>query len=452
MNPPPFKGTSDSQGIQDWISRLEKIFDAVECPEIEKVTCAAFIMEGEADRWWKLERERFIVNHELITWEKFVDCLYDRYFPQSIRDHKAVEFLELVQGSNTVGEYEAKFTELSRFAPQVISTENLKARKFVRGLRYKLRKQVTILRKQVTILRLPTFTEVLDRAFIAEKEVEEGRKFREQRKRSASEVTKCPRCDKFHPGKPCYWETKACFNWGEVGHIARACPSEPKNPATATMKEKENQKIQRIQGRAYGMTQGDAHASTSVITEYFAVFMEELDLLYLNVSLEPNNLFDTLKMFKTVCTDKFIVRKVAVSFNFGDILVFLASSISQFWLMPYRIATRAFHAHTPLHCRPPKKSARPTPDFPEEVLYLPPGAIPKPLGDVKLLPVVYNFALPGPAKDWMLKHFVENQHSSRVFVWGYVDPNSDDICLVFDSLEDKDEDEETDPAIDAAIG
>ncbi|KAG8379341.1 hypothetical protein BUALT_Bualt07G0078300 [Buddleja alternifolia] len=179
MNPPPFKGISDSQAIQDWISRLEKIFDAVECPETEKVTCAAFIMEGEADRWWKLERERFTVNHELITWEKFEDCLYERYFPQSIRDQKAVDFLELVQGNNTVGEYEAKFTELSRFAPQVISSENLKARKFERGLRYELR-------KQVTILRLPTFTEVLDRAFIAEKETEEGRKFREQRKRSAS--------------------------------------------------------------------------------------------------------------------------------------------------------------------------------------------------------------------------------------------------------------------------
>ncbi|KAG8377398.1 hypothetical protein BUALT_Bualt08G0028900 [Buddleja alternifolia] len=96
MNPPPFKGTSDSQGIQDWISRLEKIFDAVECPETERVTCAAFIMEDEADRWGKLEQERFIVSHELITWEKFVDCLYERYFPQSIRDQKAVEFLELV--------------------------------------------------------------------------------------------------------------------------------------------------------------------------------------------------------------------------------------------------------------------------------------------------------------------------------------------------------------------
>ncbi|KAG8363734.1 hypothetical protein BUALT_Bualt19G0053100 [Buddleja alternifolia] len=179
MNPPPFKGIADSQAIQDWISRLEKIFDALECPEIEKVTCAAFIMEGEADRWWKLERERFTVNHELITWETFVDCLYERYFTQSIRDQKAVEFLELVQGNNTVGEYEAKFTELSRFASQVISSENLKARKFERGLRYELR-------KQVTILRLLTFTEVLDRAFIAEKEAEEGRKFREQWKRSAS--------------------------------------------------------------------------------------------------------------------------------------------------------------------------------------------------------------------------------------------------------------------------
>ncbi|KAG8369328.1 hypothetical protein BUALT_Bualt15G0139800 [Buddleja alternifolia] len=110
---------------------------------------------------------------------------------------------------------------------------------------------------------------------------------------------------------------------------------------------------------------------------------------------EPDNLFDIVKMVKTVCTDKFIVRK--------------------FWLMPFRIASRAFHAHTPLHCRPPKKSVGPPPDFPEEVFYLPPGAIPKPLGDVKLPLVVYNFGLSGPAKNWLLKHF-GNQTKGRIYL------------------------------------
>jgi hypothetical protein len=40
----------------------------------------------------------------------------------------------LVQGSLTVEEYAAKFIELSWFAPYLVSTEELKARKFERGL------------------------------------------------------------------------------------------------------------------------------------------------------------------------------------------------------------------------------------------------------------------------------------------------------------------------------
>lgn len=82
---------------------------------------------------------------------------------------KALDFLQLVQGSMTVAQYEAKFTSLSRYAPYLISTEPAKAKKFENGLRMNIR-------SQVSILKLQTYDEVVDRAAIAKRDCEESKK------------------------------------------------------------------------------------------------------------------------------------------------------------------------------------------------------------------------------------------------------------------------------------
>ena len=57
------------------------------------------------------------------------------FCPAWVREHKVYEFVELVQGTNTVAQYEAEFTALSLYAPELVSTEAKKAAKFQRGLR-----------------------------------------------------------------------------------------------------------------------------------------------------------------------------------------------------------------------------------------------------------------------------------------------------------------------------
>lgn len=49
------------------------------------------------------------------------------------------EFYNLKQGGMTVIEYERRFNQLSRSAPQLVDTEDKKARKFKRGLRANIR-------------------------------------------------------------------------------------------------------------------------------------------------------------------------------------------------------------------------------------------------------------------------------------------------------------------------
>jgi len=70
------------------------------------------------------------------------DVFLEHFFPQSVRQAKAHEFIDLVQGLLAVKQYTAKFIELSRFAPYLVPTKDLKARNFDRGLQPRIMNQV----------------------------------------------------------------------------------------------------------------------------------------------------------------------------------------------------------------------------------------------------------------------------------------------------------------------
>ena len=74
-----------------------------------------------------------------ITWEKFKEVFNGTYFPDVVRDRKAREFSDLVQGAMTVEEYTTKFVELSRFTPYLIPYESKKVKKFQEGLNGRIR-------------------------------------------------------------------------------------------------------------------------------------------------------------------------------------------------------------------------------------------------------------------------------------------------------------------------
>ena len=59
------------------------------------------------------------------------------------------EFLYLIQGTSTVNQYEARFTHIARFAPDLVSMEDAWCRKFEQGLRMSILRRVVVLRHQV---------------------------------------------------------------------------------------------------------------------------------------------------------------------------------------------------------------------------------------------------------------------------------------------------------------
>ena len=78
-----------------------------------KIRLVAFQPEGESQVWWdwvKTSRDL-----EAMTWAEFHGLFMSKYFLVTARHAKAQEFLELRQGTMTVMEYIARFTELACF-------------------------------------------------------------------------------------------------------------------------------------------------------------------------------------------------------------------------------------------------------------------------------------------------------------------------------------------------
>ena len=77
-----------------------------------------------------------------MPWGEFRELFLGKFFPVSTRHEKAREFLELKQGSMTVLENVAKFTELAHFGDDYVATDMAKVRKFEDDLKLSIRGKI----------------------------------------------------------------------------------------------------------------------------------------------------------------------------------------------------------------------------------------------------------------------------------------------------------------------
>ncbi|XP_028108655.1 uncharacterized protein LOC114307445 [Camellia sinensis] len=247
MKPPTFLGGIEPLKEKTWLLEMEKLFEVFPCSEVQKVLLATYTLKDEARRWWLLVQN----GNENMTWAQFNTIFYDKYFPQCFRDRKVLEFQELKQGRMSVAEYEAKLTELARFAPHMVDTNYKKARKFEGRL------DLDIL-ERVGVLNLPTNVNALDRALMAEailaakkqttipptawkgKRAEfnfrKGRSFLKKQNTGSSSspsqsngsIPNCLECGRRHRGV-CQRTSGACYRCGEVGYMMKDCPIGSRN-------------------------------------------------------------------------------------------------------------------------------------------------------------------------------------------------------------------------------
>ncbi|KAJ9671050.1 hypothetical protein PVL29_027171 [Vitis rotundifolia] len=137
LTPPIFRGGPNFLEAKNWMKEIKKILDVIAVPEEMRVSLAFFMLSDEADNWWDMMKTTQDVTQ--MVWMQFEELLLSNYFPEAVRRQKRVEFIHLVQRNMTVTEYAAKFTQLSRYASNVVPDEQMRAEQFQEGLRLNIR-------------------------------------------------------------------------------------------------------------------------------------------------------------------------------------------------------------------------------------------------------------------------------------------------------------------------
>ena len=100
---------------EEWLWRMENLFEIMECPERYKLHLATYQFEKGVKSWWGIVKPR--AGEPALTWNQLKALMDAQYYSDIVRTAKEWEFLCLKQGGMRVIEYLANFNELSHFAP-----------------------------------------------------------------------------------------------------------------------------------------------------------------------------------------------------------------------------------------------------------------------------------------------------------------------------------------------
>ncbi|KAK0581463.1 hypothetical protein LWI29_014052 [Acer saccharum] len=117
-----------------WVYRAEQYFSMHGIPNSDRVTLAAFHLEGDAQLWFQLLRQEIIY----VSWDEFKEGLNSRFGPNQFLDH----FGELtkLQQTGTVLDYQSKFEQLLAKAGALPQPRQVSC--FISGLKDSIRTDV----------------------------------------------------------------------------------------------------------------------------------------------------------------------------------------------------------------------------------------------------------------------------------------------------------------------
>ncbi|XP_073021645.1 uncharacterized protein [Primulina eburnea] len=280
MRPKEFSGTSDPMVAEGWIKSLEVIFEFMELGDADRVRCATYLFTGDARLWW--EGASVALTLATLSWTRFTEVFYSKYFTDEVRSRLTREFMTLRQGELTVTEFVRKFERGCHFVPLIANDAGAKLRHFLDGLR-------PILRRDVRVAGPTTYEIAVSRALAAEQDlidIERDRlgkrpvqvphrpptqqhqhqhkrpfhgppRFRggPQQQQQGRAVPRpfehplCPKCSRRHPGA-CMFGSGKCYKCGSPDHTLPYCP----------------QKNLPTQGRVFALHAAETNPDTMLMT------------------------------------------------------------------------------------------------------------------------------------------------------------------------------------------
>src|SRR6187401_58385 len=133
MCPPKFHHSTEPLDADDWLRSITHKLHSACVAEADKVTYAAYHLEGPASLWWE-NFEAMRPAGRITTWVEFSEAFREHHIPEGLMDRKREEFCNFTQGRLTVDGYSREFGNLARYAPEEVSTDAKKQARFRKGL------------------------------------------------------------------------------------------------------------------------------------------------------------------------------------------------------------------------------------------------------------------------------------------------------------------------------
>ena len=125
---------------ENWLERIERMLVQMHCTSDESLDCETSLLQEEAYQWWVSVTRT--APSKRVTWRFFLDEFKKQYVGRIYLNNMRREFHNLRQRQMSVTEYQREFTRMSKYAPEILVSEEEKCCRFEDGLNDHIRAHV----------------------------------------------------------------------------------------------------------------------------------------------------------------------------------------------------------------------------------------------------------------------------------------------------------------------
>ncbi|XP_078148594.1 uncharacterized protein LOC144544050 [Carex rostrata] len=132
--PPRFDGSGGYPEAEEWMVNVRAKFTLCRIPDANKVELAVQLLEKSGRHWWEGVKAEYEGAEQDIPWTWFEQMFGEQYLSVMHQEALRSQFLNLRQRERSVEEYNRRFFDLSRYAPDVKADPTRYRRQYLDGL------------------------------------------------------------------------------------------------------------------------------------------------------------------------------------------------------------------------------------------------------------------------------------------------------------------------------